>query len=132
MQPIEPGDLGRCARCGYERVFTEDVLSDILHSHFPKRPERRLYDTDLARFKCTHCGAKAIRSRKPTPTTVTSPAIEAASDNVPVSRSLKTEHSSGAFTLRPQSSTSIFCRQCGGDGGAGGRCPRCGGNGIEP
>ena len=24
------------------------------------------------------------------------------------------------------------CRQCGGDGGAGGRCPRCGGNGFEP
>lgn len=23
------------------------------------------------------------------------------------------------------------CRQCGGDGGAGGRCPRCGGNGFE-
>lgn len=25
-----------------------------------------------------------------------------------------------------------FCHQCGGDGGAGGRCPRCGGNGFEP
>lgn len=24
------------------------------------------------------------------------------------------------------------CHQCGGDGGAGGRCPRCGGNGFEP
>ena len=24
------------------------------------------------------------------------------------------------------------CRQCGGDGRAGGRCPRCGGNGFEP
>lgn len=23
------------------------------------------------------------------------------------------------------------CRQCGGDGGVGGRCPRCGGNGFE-
>ena len=26
----------------------------------------------------------------------------------------------------------VTCRQCGGDGGAGGRCPRCGGNGFEP
>lgn len=25
-----------------------------------------------------------------------------------------------------------ICHQCGGDGGAGGRCPRCGGNGFEP
>lgn len=25
-----------------------------------------------------------------------------------------------------------ICRQCGGDGGAGGRCPRCSGNGFEP
>ena len=24
------------------------------------------------------------------------------------------------------------CRQCGGDGGSGGQCPRCGGNGFEP
>ena len=32
----------------------------------------------------------------------------------------------------PGSSTGIFCRQCLGDGGAGGRCPRCGGNGMEP
>ncbi len=24
------------------------------------------------------------------------------------------------------------CHQCGGDGGAAGRCPRCGGNGFEP
>ena len=24
------------------------------------------------------------------------------------------------------------CHQCGGDGGAGGRCPRCGGTGFEP
>jgi len=30
-----------------------------------------------------------------------------------------------------RSSDSIMCRQCRGDGG-GGRCPRCGGNGIEP
>ena len=28
--------------------------------------------------------------------------------------------------------TSIFCRMCGGDGGPGGRCSRCGGNGLEP
>lgn len=26
----------------------------------------------------------------------------------------------------------VFCRQCGGDGGAAGNCPRCGGNGFEP
>lgn len=30
------------------------------------------------------------------------------------------------------SSAHMACRQCGGDGGAGGRCPRCGGNGFEP
>jgi rubrerythrin len=29
------------------------------------------------------------------------------------------------------SSVHMSCRQCGGDGGAGGRCPRCGGNGFE-
>ena len=28
--------------------------------------------------------------------------------------------------------SSIFCRMCGGDGGPGGRCSRCGGNGLEP
>lgn len=27
---------------------------------------------------------------------------------------------------------SIFCKQCGGDGGLNNRCPRCGGNGLEP
>lgn len=26
----------------------------------------------------------------------------------------------------------IFCKQCGGDGGLNGRCPRCSGNGLEP
>lgn len=29
-------------------------------------------------------------------------------------------------------SESIFCRQCDGDGGATGNCPRCGGDGFEP
>lgn len=29
-------------------------------------------------------------------------------------------------------SSSVFCSQCGGDGGATGNCPRCGGNGFEP
>jgi len=32
----------------------------------------------------------------------------------------------------PKTKTFEFCHQCGGDGGAGGRCPRCGGNGFEP
>lgn len=34
----------------------------------------------------------------------------------------------------PTGSGRIFnmCRRCGGDGGAGGRCPHCGGNGFEP
>lgn len=27
---------------------------------------------------------------------------------------------------------SIFCKQCGGDGGLNNRCTRCGGNGLEP
>jgi uncharacterized protein YifE (UPF0438 family) len=32
----------------------------------------------------------------------------------------------------PRTSSFEICHQCGGDGGAGGRCPRCGGNGFEP
>lgn len=36
------------------------------------------------------------------------------------------------FLESEQSNLYATCKQCNGDGGAGGRCPRCGGNGMEP
>lgn len=36
------------------------------------------------------------------------------------------------YSCTPPTEKWMPCHQCGGDGGAGGRCPSCGGNGFEP
>jgi hypothetical protein len=105
---IVAGDKLRCMNCGHEKLLTCLGLRELVSKHFSGRKGETLYTSELAKFKCSVCGAKQTKL------------IE---DNVSTSPAKITQPSGMQFEN---------CRQCGGDGGAGGRCPRCGGNGFEP
>lgn len=104
------GDTLQCRKCGHRRELTESGIREIVEKNFPGRNDFTLYVSELKRFKCSACGAKDTEL-------VEQKSIVAA----PVTN-----------TTTDGKRTFSFCHQCGGDGGAGGRCPRCGGNGFEP
>ena len=115
-KPIVSGDGAKCSKCGYERTLTSELLQELIGKFYPERPEGNLYQSDLSRFRCSQCGergANLVRKPKPMKTPRTKYRSET---DAPLSNSAKWD----------------FCNQCGGDGGAGGNCPRCGGNGFEP
>lgn len=102
------GDFLQCRQCGHKRELTTAGIREIVEKNFPGRKDFTLYVSELKRFKCSACGAKdpKLIERQ---SAVAAPVASTSSD--------------GKWTP---------CHQCGGDGGAGGRCPRCGGNGFEP
>ena len=102
------GDVLQCKKCGHQRELTESALRKIFEKNFPGSKDFTLYTAELRRFKCSACGAKDPKL---------------------------IEHPSAVHASITSTSTDnkwTPCHQCGGDGGAGGRCPRCGGNGFEP
>jgi len=99
------GDTLKCNKCNHAKIITKEWLQEICTRFFQNRSPM-LYATELNRLKCEICG-----TRKP-----------ALLEN---KLSLPAKFGSGPQKWLP-------CHQCGGDGGAGGRCPRCGGNGFEP
>lgn len=99
------GDVLQCRICGHKRELTTPGIREIVEKNFPERNDFTLYISELKRFKCSACGAKEPEL------------IERQS----------------ALAANPSTDGKWMpCHQCGGDGGAGGRCPRCGGNGFEP
>lgn len=105
---IVAGDILKCIKCGHERLLTSLGLRELVLKHFSGRTGETLYTSELAKFKCSVCGAKQTKLIENSVSTKTTQIIE------------------------PSGMQWENCRQCGGDGGAGGRCPRCGGNGFEP
>lgn len=102
------GDVLQCRKCGHQLELTSSVLREIVEKYFPGRNDATLYVSELKRFRCGECGAKDSKLNEHQ-SAVTVPTAFIPTDN----------------KWTP-------CHQCGGDGGAGGRCPRCGGNGFEP
>ncbi len=105
---IVAGDKLRCMKCGHEKLLTSLGLRELVSKHFSGRTGETLYTSELAKFKCSICGAKQIKL---------------------IENNVSTKP---AQIIQPSDMQFENCRQCGGDGGAGGRCPRCGGNGFEP
>lgn len=101
------GDVLHCKKCGYQRELSAAVLKEIIERYFPGRQDATLYVSELRRFKCGTCGAKEFKL-------------------------IERHHTTTPMVNTPTDNRWTPCHQCGGDGGAGGRCPRCSGNGFEP
>lgn len=128
---VHAGAIGRCKKCGHEKVFTHNVLRAIVQKHFQNRVGETIYLSELARFRCSICGAKEIQVDSGP--SESGPSSSALTTNVPPVLPQSPEYRPSI--IWPKTATDnrwAPCRQCGGDGGAGGRCPRCGGNGFEP
>jgi uncharacterized Zn finger protein len=95
----------RCKNCGHTKELTSDILKALAKKYLASRNDATIF---LSQFKCTICGEKEpelMESKTKTTTSISDPRADR---------------------------TWLSCHQCGGDGGAGGRCPRCFGNGFEP
>ena len=103
---IRVGDIIRCRRCNHEFLVKLEWLTALCARLFPGRLKPILHGGDLQRLRCTNCGAKGGVAT-----------VEGATDETP-------------RTAKPADKKNwAICRQCGGDGGAGSRCPSCGGTG---
>jgi hypothetical protein len=92
---------------------------------------------------CTYCdGAGKVKYEPPSvPHSDSNPIFETLTraPDIYEARRRDLEHRRGSLAKRTDgaavestASGTVFCYQCNGDGGAGGKCPRCGGNGFEP
>lgn len=60
---VPEGAICQCTNCGREKIFTRNVLREIVEKYFPDREGEALYITELSRFRCSKCGAKKIKIR---------------------------------------------------------------------
>jgi DNA-directed RNA polymerase subunit M/transcription elongation factor TFIIS len=100
------GDKLRCNKCGHTKDITHEWLADLLRRFFPTRSDETIYSAELHRFKCNACGANNV--------SIVDQPLRIPPEINP-----------------PEQQQWVICRQCGGDGGATGSCPRCGGTGWE-
>lgn len=105
---VVAGDKVKCVSCGHEKLLSSAALRELVLKHFRGRTGETLYTSELTKFKCSMCGAKLTKL---------------------IENQITTEQTQ---IIQPSTMQWENCHQCGGDGGAGGRCPRCGGNGFEP
>ncbi|MFZ4441363.1 MAG: hypothetical protein ACOYOS_23370 [Syntrophales bacterium] len=99
------GDILRCKMCGHSKELTSDIIETLVERFTPSKDNVAIF---LSHFKCTVCGIK-------------NPDL--------IEADTKTANSTSDIQTGRKW---LPCRQCGGNGGPGGRCPRCYGNGFEP
>jgi hypothetical protein len=143
---VRVGEFLYCQDCGRSREITQEWVEDVCRRYFHRDSEFVLRLSDLSRFKCSTCSSKRIEHR----VNVTSLSPEPHTDGEPYpffefSRSEthiedveRIRHAGRPYDLhhnegkRKHNDEWRFCLQCGGDGGATGDCPKCGGTGWEP
>lgn len=50
-----------CGHCGKQRVLNQEWIERISADSFPNRATPEIYESDLPRFKCSHCNEKRLK-----------------------------------------------------------------------
>lgn len=60
---IRIGDTLVCCQCDHERIVEKDWVEAVCAKAFPNRVPPRIFETDLARFRCSSCRSKRLLKR---------------------------------------------------------------------
>lgn len=60
---IEVGNTLVCCQCEHERLVEAAWIETVCRRFFRGRTPPRIYDTDLARFRCSECQSKSLLKR---------------------------------------------------------------------
>ena len=60
---IDRGDRLVCCQCSHERIVEEAWVNSVCDKFFPNRHPPNIFESDLARFRCSSCKSKKLLKR---------------------------------------------------------------------